>query len=61
MTAGEGGAEARIARRGRGIDLEKGGAAGVVTEVDDLEVQLAVVACRIADLSTKTLIAQCVD
>ena len=32
--------EARTARR-EGIDLEKEGAAGVVTEVDDLEVQLA--------------------
>ena len=32
--------EGRSARR-EGIDLEKEGAAGVVTEVDDLEVQLA--------------------
>merc|ERR1712037_267893 len=43
---GEGEAEARIGRRGRGTDLEKGRAAGVATEVDDLEVQLAVVACQ---------------
>ena len=42
----EGEAEARIGRRGRGTDLEKGRAAGVATEVDDLEVQLAVVACQ---------------
>ena len=41
---GEGEAEARTGRRGRGIDLEKGEAAGVATEVDDLEVQPAVVA-----------------
>ena len=40
----EGEAEARIGRRGRGTDLEKERAAGVATEVDDLEVQLAVVA-----------------
>ena len=43
IETGEGGAEAR---RGQGIDLEKGGAAGVATGVDDLEVQPAVVACR---------------